>query len=224
MPDRQFYRFMPKRRAFSLAELLIVIGIILLVMILAVPAFNFITGARSIEAADNTISAALARARLIAIRDQAPRGLVFYRDVDTDRVAVAVAGLDPTTNALDVVAGTDVQFLPRGVGIALRHQTGSTYVYRLGNERLLGAIMFDAKGHMLHSVYTIFFEDSVLGKRLGLTDDLGAHSGASFYTQPAYMLFESAPAENSSDYEQWVDENATVYLVNRYNGTVIRSE
>lgn len=223
MPDRQFYRFMPKRRAFSLAELLIVIGIILLVMILAVPAFNFITGARSIEAADNTISAALARARLIAIRDQAPRGLVFYRDVDTDRVAVAVAGLDPTTNALDVVAGTDVQFLPRGVGIALRHQTGNTYVYRLGNERLLGAIMFDAKGHMLHSVYTIF-EGSVLGKRLGLTDDLEAHSGASFYTQPAYMLFESAPAENSSDYEQWVDENATVYLVNRYNGTVIRSE
>src|SRR4030095_9400430 len=51
-------------RGFTLTEMLIVMGVIVLVALIAVPSFRALTGGRSTEAASNTISAALARARL----------------------------------------------------------------------------------------------------------------------------------------------------------------
>jgi prepilin-type N-terminal cleavage/methylation domain-containing protein len=59
---------MPQRRpGFTLTEILVVIGIIVLVLAMAVPAFNYITGTRSQEAATNIIAAMLSRARATAI-------------------------------------------------------------------------------------------------------------------------------------------------------------
>jgi len=46
---------------FTLTEILIVIGLIVLVIALAVPAFNVMTGGRSVDAAMNTLSAVLGR-------------------------------------------------------------------------------------------------------------------------------------------------------------------
>src|SRR5262245_28845348 len=71
------------RRAFSVTELLIVIGILVLVLALAVPAFNFITGSRSVETAGNNIASMLARARAEAMGFQQMRGVFFYIDVTT---------------------------------------------------------------------------------------------------------------------------------------------
>lgn len=69
------------KRAFTLVELLIVIGIIVLVLGLAVPSFQFLTGSRSDAAAVNRIQAIIARARMesmAGINDYT--GVMFYQD------------------------------------------------------------------------------------------------------------------------------------------------
>jgi prepilin-type N-terminal cleavage/methylation domain-containing protein len=78
------------RSAFSLTELLIVITLIVIVLALALPAFNFITGSKSTDAALNQISAMLGRARNEAVGVQDPRGVFFFLDPTTDKYAVAL--------------------------------------------------------------------------------------------------------------------------------------
>ena len=98
------------RRGFTLIELLVVMGIIVLLLALALPAFRFITGSRSAEAAGNQLGAALSVARAQAIGLQQPRGVAIYRDPSNDRsVAVLVelrnapfAGFGPGTLATRV--------------------------------------------------------------------------------------------------------------------------
>jgi hypothetical protein len=111
------------RRAFTLTEILIVIGLIVLVISLAVPAFNAMTGGRSIDAATNQLSAVLGRVRMEAIGLQEPRGLMFYRDPSTGRVAarmVRVAGSSVGgIQALDLVPDRDPFLLPVGVGLQM---------------------------------------------------------------------------------------------------------
>jgi len=129
----------PLPAAFSMTELLIVIGIIVLVLAVAMPAFNLITGAKSNEIAINQISAFLARARNEAIGVQEPRGVFFYLDPRSQRVSMTIVrpspdGLPPETMPnrradrddlgqpkdviyLDALVGVDPVLLPRGIGI-----------------------------------------------------------------------------------------------------------
>ena len=79
-----------RRGGFTLAEMLVVIGIILLVLAIAVPAFTAIIGSRSKEAAQNLIAASLVRARTEAIRRGTPCGVLFYVDPDTQQSALAL--------------------------------------------------------------------------------------------------------------------------------------
>src|SRR6266542_2641519 len=90
---------------FTLNEILIVIGIIVLMLALAVPMFNIIKGNRSTEAAANQLSALFARARTEAIAYQRPGGLMFFRHPKTpDRVSAApvFAVTTPDGGTLDV--------------------------------------------------------------------------------------------------------------------------
>lgn len=72
-------------RAFSLAELMIVISIIVLMIALAVPAFNFITGSKSQNSANNQVAAILGRARSEAIGLGEYRGVFFFLDPTSGR-------------------------------------------------------------------------------------------------------------------------------------------
>jgi prepilin-type N-terminal cleavage/methylation domain-containing protein len=72
-------------RAFTLTELLIVIALIVLLLAMAVPAFNFISGGRSIDGAQNVVSAMLGRARARAIETERYAGVAFYLDPATGR-------------------------------------------------------------------------------------------------------------------------------------------
>ena len=111
--------------AFTLTEVLVVIGIISLIAILAVPSFRALSGGRSTEAAQNTISAVLARARTEALGLQKPRGVLFYRDLESRRVGMVLVETTPIfpgeTSAasfgLDLVADRSPVLLPVGVGI-----------------------------------------------------------------------------------------------------------
>ncbi len=97
-------------RGFSLTEVLVVIGVIVVLIGLAVPAFRALSGSNSVEGATNVISSSLASARVEAIKLQRVYGIAFFRDAATGRVAVAmVEDKDPDRDRLFItwVDGTD---------------------------------------------------------------------------------------------------------------------
>src|SRR4051812_37949817 len=102
-----------RNRGFSLTELLIVITLIVIVLALALPAFNFITGSKSTDAAQNQISAMLGRARNEAIGVQELRGVFFYLDPGTEQYTVALVGQakfgDPGASGTTYKAGDYVE-------------------------------------------------------------------------------------------------------------------
>src|SRR4051794_39017580 len=113
----------PAASAFTMAELLIVIALIVLLLGLAVPAFNLLSGGKSIEGATNQVSAALGRARAEAIGLQKLTGVMFFIDPKTDRRSMAIvqqvdrdasSGVDVW---LDLVDDTDFIPLPAGIGV-----------------------------------------------------------------------------------------------------------
>src|SRR5438067_5828587 len=85
-----------RRRGFSLTEILIVIALIVLMLALALPAFNFISGGKSIDGAMNQISAFLSRARTEAVGLQEVRGVMFYIDPKTNREIMTLVKQTPS--------------------------------------------------------------------------------------------------------------------------------
>src|SRR5947208_1368347 len=111
---------------FSLTEILIVIALIVLLLALAIPAFSFITGSRSIDGAANQISAFLGRARAEAIGLQEMRGVMFFVDPTKQRTNLAIVHETPERPAvdnpnvdvyLDLVPDAEFLALPPGVSI-----------------------------------------------------------------------------------------------------------
>ena len=76
--------------AFTLTELLVVIALIVLILGLAVPAFNLISGSGSIDQAQNQIATMLAQAQATAIARENCVGVLFYKDTAADRTALAL--------------------------------------------------------------------------------------------------------------------------------------
>ena len=82
MASNDTFRRRP-RQGFTLTEMLVIIGVILLVLAIALPAFTAIVGSRSIESARNIVAASVVRARGEAIRRGQPCGVFFYVDGET---------------------------------------------------------------------------------------------------------------------------------------------
>lgn len=110
-------------------EMLVVIGIIILIVAMAIPAIRSLTGTRSLDAGYNTVSALVTRAREEAVGLQTVHGVLFYLNPSNDRVEAAIvqetappnfAGPAPAnqpTYYLDLVPDHDYLPLPPGVGV-----------------------------------------------------------------------------------------------------------
>src|SRR5437870_2843454 len=81
-------RLQRRRFAFTLNELLVVMALIIIVLAIAIPAFSLITSGKSIESAENQVSAFLAATRSDAIGLQEPRGAMFFVDPASNRVTM----------------------------------------------------------------------------------------------------------------------------------------
>lgn len=116
------YCLPPTASGFTLVEMLVVMGIIVLAITLAIPTIRFLTGSKSTQAAENTMAAVLARTRSDAIGLQQPEGVLFVLDQTTNRVTLlevtqTVNSYDPPgVTYLDLVPDRDPLVLPPGVG------------------------------------------------------------------------------------------------------------
>lgn len=89
------------KSAFTLIELLVTIGIIVLILAMAVPAYRFIVGTRSQDAAANLIEAMLAQARSHAIATEKYAGVAFFMNPSDKRVAMALVVERPPKGSAD---------------------------------------------------------------------------------------------------------------------------
>jgi type II secretory pathway pseudopilin PulG len=190
-----------------MTEVLIVIGIIVLMIAIAVPAFNLIRGGRSLDAAENQIAAVLGRARADAIGLQKPHGVMFFLDNQTDRVQVAEvfaadfpdAGAPTRDVYLDLVADRDfVPFPPGVLGFVLNDSGGGARDRYLGYNPevstggpsytpLGGVILFDGNGQLINRTYG--YRTSLNGLATRMWALIGAPSST-----PAGQFVEAGPA------------------------------
>jgi prepilin-type N-terminal cleavage/methylation domain-containing protein len=205
-------------RGFTLTEILIVIGLIVLVIALAVPAFNAMTGGRSIDAATNQLSAMFGRARMEAIGLQEPRGLLFYRDPASQRIAarlVRVAGSSVAgIQGLDLVEDREPMFLPVGIGLqmvddAVVTGTGPAAVSAddryVGYNKSIGRFSFKTKPAQLYVGGVILFDQAgrqsskLYGFRAGEIPVAGSPGKPVLTAMGQFLLGETAqvPASGS---------------------------
>lgn len=279
------------RLAFTLNEMLVVVAIIVLLLGLALPAFNTIRGSKSVEAANNLISAFLGEARAEAIGVQEIRGAMFFLDPATGQVNMALvrdsgytksAGEDPTGKLADVkwlslVPDRDFLTLPAGLGIqtvdnAASPRTDDGYIgfnltsYNATQPIYGGVILFDSYGKLISvrygfrcsststsesgpstSMASLLTNGTVGLPSFAATDYMiepstvnSSTAHFSTYSQIGLAIFDKeaflnngnntdeqmfgtySPTESSE--EGWLDSNSTIFLINRYNGSLLKGE
>jgi prepilin-type N-terminal cleavage/methylation domain-containing protein len=216
-------------RGFTLNELLVVMAIIILVLAIAIPAFSLITTGKSIEATENQMSAFLSAVRGDAVGMQDPRGAVIFIDPASNRVTMVEVWFPPGQRPnLDIYPGKEEMKLPAGV--SFRGIPNGIPNSNMDNWPRFAIVMFDGDGRLLldfASVVTV----NTLFNRLNIVatsspDKPPIPTVANNQTNIGVILFDKArhdeqPAANR---QKWFTENAVPYLINRYNGTLMKGQ
>ena len=242
-----------RRRAFTLTELLVVIGIIVIMLALAVPLFNIFHGGRSVEAGENIVSSMLQRARARAIWTQEARGVFFFSDQGgSGKTAMIMVRLldDPTAGNPNAFLleldpeNTELEYLPKGVGAAFMQNDPAGGIPLKTEYKPFGLVLFDGLGRtqvltqykLVGAVTTALinqygFNIEGTGNILGT---LGADKTKPEMTSVAVGLFDSTklgdlggpPNDIKFPPQQrdWLEQNVLSLVVNRYNGTLFRGE
>jgi Tfp pilus assembly protein FimT len=213
--------------------MLVVIGIIILVALSAVPSFNYLTGSRSLEAAQNAVAAALSRARQQALYEGKPTGLAIWLDATTGRYTLGLVQFDttPASNTnIDLVPDQDFQTLQPGIG-AQGLLSSNTYTANLaGTEHDPAVVFFDQNGQLLSTNYTIVKKSNgsttvvnQLYTRLGLSADITT----AVASQIALILYNRQAYDAKAtvaDKTTYLNTDGLYLVINRYNGTLLSNQ
>jgi prepilin-type N-terminal cleavage/methylation domain-containing protein len=255
-------------RGFTLVEMLIVISVIVVIIAMTVPIFKAMSGDRSVDSAQNMVSAMLQRARARAIGLQSPRAVFFYEDQATKKTAMVLVRInDPsgTVNPANVIEldeeADEYQMLPTGVGAAFALGNTLTGVASATSTyEPYGLIVFDESGRIMTvPSYTTFATgdnsyapppppqtgppDTRLRFRYApyigptIMDTLGTPPNPQQSSSAVVMLYDKVPFAAADPaatpgpstaftavQSQWLDANALALAVNRYNGTILKSQ
>ncbi len=264
------------RAGFTLNEMLVVVSIIVLMMALALPAFNVLSGSKSTEAATNQISAVLGQARAEAIGVQEIRGVMFFIDPSNGRVSMAMVrdsgyqnSANPSVVYLDLISDRDFTLLPNGVGVQTidnaaggSSRTDDGYIGYNATAPFAtqygGVILFDAYGKLISVRYgfrcsatptaatgpatgmaamltdgtlstvgtgsmTDFVVPGTTFSQVGVVLYLNEQFNGFGYTLTDPQIDGTAYGAESAE-ETWLDNNGSIVLVNRFNGTLLKGD
>lgn len=230
------------RAGYTLMELLVVIGILVLIILMAIPAFSVISGNRSIEAAQNQLQAIIGRARQEAMGLQDYRGVILFTDPNTGRMAAAeVYYPSPGNSTLGIAPSKDEILMPKGVSFRTI-ENGGGYLP-------INVLMFDGQGQFTSRPWTFFIGTATqfttqtppadptqrlswrIQPALSAAPDWpagmpgGTTSGTSAF---GFILFTDEATYQASFRNNpnttYLYDNGIGFLINRYNGTLLRTE
>lgn len=230
-PNRKSHIANRKPRAFTLIEMLIVISVIVLSMTLAVPAIRALTGSRSQDAAQNTLSSGMGFVRSEAVALQRVEGIMFFYDTLTDRikcVAVMETPYQPNIDVagvtyLDVVPDRDPLYLPTGVSLwTIRDGTpfGATDPFNgaryLGYNAYFGAATNDPAALSAVSNFpggVILFDSNgrLTVRRYGFRSALTP--GQAPPTPMGQMMYSGLPGADTQALQNWPSAAAPQYYI-----------
>ncbi len=225
-----------RNRGFTLTELLVVVAAIVVLAIVALPAFNLIVGSSSQAVAQNQLAAALSRTRLEGMQRRNGQGLFLYYDRVRDRtVMVSVRRNEEANQVIELKPDTEPELLPRGIGLRGIGQNGNYLRY--------GLFVFDGGGSLESELFTIPSDgalarmiDPVAPPSLPQPADSGERTHRALAIYSAAGLQEADPSEDTawtqleanastaSARARWLNDNAGIFLINRYKGTLIESQ
>jgi prepilin-type N-terminal cleavage/methylation domain-containing protein len=227
-------------RAFTLVEMLVVITVIVLAMTLAIPAIRSLTGSRSQESAQNTLTAVLGTARADAMALQRIEGIMFFLDTTSDRIKCAEVmetSFNPLTDAqlgeqvvyLDLVPDRDPLLLPAGIWLWTIKDAKKvpfqdpfdTYRY-LGFNSYFGATTAD--GSSLNPPLTnipggvILFDSTgrLTSRRYGFRN--AKVSGSSPPSLLGLSLYEGVPNNDKQSLQDWPSAAASNFYIDSQIG------
>lgn len=215
---------------FTLTELLMAIGIIVLLLAMAVPLFNSFAGTRSVDAGQNLVSSMLQRARSRAIGLQEPRGIFFFEDPGTRRVAMVTVKMysDPNTTYEQIYTDAEAdttELLPPGLGAAFVLPQGAGFP----TYQPYGLVLFDGNGKAMMRTYKFLNGDTSISSRWN-----GNSPSTINASHVAVMLFDRSllpepdggqtPGTFSTTQSNFIQDNSAAFTVNRYNGTIARGD
>jgi hypothetical protein len=219
---------------------------------MAIPLFNVMTGDRGIEGAQNVLSAMLQRARARAIAIQEPRGLFFFENPATGEYMTCVVKMQPTDFKSQTLPALELdpqddEAVPLGRGVGLvavfpYPQAGTNFPNRY---QPYGVVMFDGLGRIQPTNYTVYVDNGVdptksafdLIRRFRLLDlqqqSSEVKAGIFEDSTNCLMLYGRSNFQKQADdtakrfgakSRDWLDQNGSTQVVNRYNGTLIKGD
>jgi hypothetical protein len=211
---------------------LIVIGLLVLTVALAIPAFNAIARSSSIDSATNQINAYFADARAQAVGLQQTRGVIMFRDAASGRVTLAQVHYpeDRSFPTLDLFGGRDEMVLPQNVAVrALPSNSTTALTSQYENWPEYCIVLFDGNGKVLFEQLQVPTNSNLYRRLTQVVTNPPAttippagttfsHMGFILYEQSE---FEDAPAGTQRD---WLKDNGVPFIVNRYNGSLLKGE
>lgn len=239
------------KRAFTLVELLVVLGIMVLLMAITIAPIKSMSRNNSQKQAVNQLTALIAHARSTALQRGRVYGVVFFEDTTKGQAQTSAqfiredpnqAQYAPTINKIFIEDSSERQHFPRGVRLAAISDNPARQLVTgdaTAAEARSRVVLFDSKGQLiLHSGIaaptTANYADWKLAAPADYdTDPSTGESIPSLKGQstPGFVVFnkteyDSKGFTNSTTDQDaaasWLKQNGDLVVINAYTGNVIR--
>jgi Tfp pilus assembly protein FimT len=171
---------------FTLIELVVVMGIIVLVLALALPAFNKLMQGNNIKQATNMATAYITSGRAAALQQKRSVAVVFYEESAGQTAVVlarevAVDATNGNVSYFEILPGRYAEYLPAGVKVATLNGAGTLQTEAVGATAAgCRAIVFDPNGQV------------VMRNGLGGSSGIGPSTVAAWAAATAYTAAQTA--------------------------------